>query len=1018
MTGEPSTFDREKFAAADSGLFDSLTDTQIASLFQDAGLLKGTFAQLLPRTGSGDLFVLLKGKVRLLCRSTQSEITVLTKETCGSAWIDMPIEASSIGSGSEPKLVVRTGADEVFVARIERRVVDEICRGNAEFNAAFCSFEIANRQLLLLRALNTWQQLRPKQLWELILACKCLRVAGAVEQSIPNGLTIVSRGGLVDSSGRKLLPGEFFVQHSFAGISGTSALEATEFTEILVLSDERYKEIATHDAKLAANLMSIISPAVTDAVSQSPAHRPGGNSADAKLPNNNVPSGDVPLPLPPVTRLRNKLQLYPYLMQQSQMDCGITCIAMIGAFYGKRLDINDLRARCGVSTEGSSMQALADTAEQVGFVTRGLKATYEGLIKSSLPSICFWRNNHFVVLYKIDKQHAVIADPAEGILTIPREDFVASFSHHALELTATTKLKLAPSAKSPISALLPLLHPYRAQVQDIMIAGLIFQVLSIVTPFFTQSIVDRVLVHEDVALLNLLLYGMLLVTGFQLAISFVRGILLTALSTKVSHQLFSEFFRKLFRLPLKFFEDRSTGDIIARFNENSRIGAFVSGASMTTLLDGSMAVIYVAVLFVYNWLFATTTLAYLCVLAALTVIYTPFINSYNRETFKRNSTNDSLILEALSGVEIIKAAAAENQIRWKWDLALVDKLNVLFRQGVFLDGYNTATEFVHLCGRILLMWVGAHLVISGKFTVGQYMAANMLASMTIDPLMRIISMWNQLQAVHVSVERLNDVMDAIPERLNSQALMPSTVTSLELRNVTFRYNEHAHANTLLNVSFSVRAGQMVALVGRSGCGKTTLARLVQGLYPATSGGIFVNGYDIQKLNLLDYRRQIGTVAQHEFFFKGTIRENISMYKPNATIEEVIAAALSVGIDSKIQSMSRGYDTVIEEGAKNFSGGERQRLALARVVLNKPAILIFDEATSALDTESERQVQQCMEGLRDGRIIFVIAHRLSTIKAAELILVMDNGQIVERGNHATLTAARGLYYNLCAGERGR
>lgn len=1012
MTTAPSAINREKLAAADFDLFSSLSEPELASLFDGAGLLRGDFGQLLPRNNGGDLFVLLKGKVRLLCRSSQNESTLLTKDKCGSAWIDMPIEEFGTSDQSDPKLVVRTGADEVFVARIERRLVEDIRSSNAEFNAAFASFEAANKQLALLRSLSTWKKLPPKQLWDLIRACRCELVTGSVEPCIPNGLTIVTDGSIVDSAGTKLVCGDFFVHHSFAGISGASGLEAAARAEVLILTDERFKELSAQNPKLAANLISIIEPAVNTSVSAPPA-RPGASEPRDKRMSERVLPVRSPLRPSLVVRWRNKLHLYPYLMQQSQMDCGITCIAMIGSFYGKRLDINDLRARCGVSTEGSSLQALSDTAEQVGFTTRGLRATYDGLLKSSLPSICFWKNNHFVVLYEICKTHAVIGDPAEGILTVSKEDFVANFSHHALELGATKQLELAPSMKNPMSSLLPLLHPYRAQVRDIMLAGLIFQVLSVFTPFFTQSIVDRVLVHQDVSLLNVLLVGMLLVTGFQLAISFVRGILLSALSTKVSHELFSEFFRKLFRLPLKFFEDRSTGDIIARFSENSTIGAFLSGASITTLLDGGMALIYIVVLFVYNWLFGVTTLTYLCVLAVLTVVYTPFINSYNRETFKRNSTNDSLILEALSGVEIIKAAAAENQIRWKWDLALVDKLNVLFRQGLFLDGYNTATELVHLCGRILLMWVGAHLVISGKFTVGQYMAANMLASMTIDPLMRIISMWNQLQAVRVSVERLNDVMDSVPEHLNVDGPTHSAVTSLEFRKVTFRYNDHAQTNTLLNVSFNVRPGQFVALVGRSGCGKTTLARLIQCLYPPTSGGIFVNGTDILTLNLLDYRRQIGTVAQHEFFFKGTIRENICMYRPHATIEEVIAAAVSVGIDSKIQSMSKGYDTVIEEGAKNFSGGERQRLALARVILNKPAILIFDEATSALDTESERQVQQAMEGLREGRIMFVIAHRLSTIKSADLILVLDNGQIVERGNHAELIAAKGLYYNLCA-----
>lgn len=704
MTTAPSAINRENLAAADFDLFNSLSDTELAGLFEGAGLLRGVFGQLLPRDYGGDLFVLLKGKVRLLCRSDQSEATVLTKDKCGSAWIDMPIRALSTLGHNDHKLVVRTGADEVFVARIERRLVEDIRNRNAEFNAAFASFEVANNQLVLLRSLSTWAKLPPKQLWDLIRACRCELVTGSVEQCIPNGLSIVTGGSIADSAGNKLVSGDFFVQHSFAGMSGTAGLEAGERTEVLVLSDERFKELSAQNPKLAANLMSIVAQSVNDAASAPLARIGMSASADNKL-QNTVLAEPVPSPPSLVVRWRNKLHLYPYLMQQSQMDCGITCIAMIGVFYGKRLDINDLRARCGVSTEGSSLQALANAAEQVGFVTRGLKATYDGLLKSSLPSICFWRNNHFVVLYEICKTHAVIGDPAEGILTVSREDFIASFSHHALELRATKQLELAPSMKNPTAVLLPLLHPYRAQVRDIMLAGLIFQVLSVVTPFFTQSIVDRVLVHQDVSLLNVLLVGMLLVTGFQLAISFVRGILLSALSTKVSHELFSEFFRKLFRLPLKFFEDRSTGDIIARFSENSTIGAFLSGASITTLLDGGMAIIYIAVLFVYNWLFAVTTLAYLCVLAVLTVVYTPSINSYNRETFKRNSTNDSLILEALSGVEIIKAAAAENQIRWKWDLALVDKLNVLFRQGLFLDGYNTATELVHLCGRILLMWV-------------------------------------------------------------------------------------------------------------------------------------------------------------------------------------------------------------------------------------------------------------------------------------------------------------------------
>ncbi|MBX9724991.1 MAG: ATP-binding cassette domain-containing protein, partial [Candidatus Obscuribacterales bacterium] len=301
---------------------------------------------------------------------------------------------------------------------------------------------------------------------------------------------------------------------------------------------------------------------------------------------------------------------------------------------------------------------------------------------------------------------------------------------------------------------------------------------------------------------------------------------------------------------------------------------------------------------------------------------------------------------------------------------------------------------------------------SKAFSVGQYMAANMIASMAVDPVLRLISMWQQVQSVNISVERLGDVFRALPEQSGQKIRLPEIKGIVEFRNVTFRYNEHSAKNTLLNISLRMQPNQMVAIVGRAGCGKTTLSRLIQGLYLPSSGSVLIDGVDIAQIELADLRKQIGVVAQQESFFTGTIRENIAFYAPDASREAIIEVAKIAGMHEKIMSMGSGYDTFLSEGGQNLSGGERQRLAIARAILHQPRILIFDEATSALDSESERQIQGAMEEIRKGRTLVVIAHRLSTIKSADLILVMNQGQVVEAGNHQSLLDKKGLYFHLC------
>jgi HlyB family type I secretion system ABC transporter len=989
-------------------LLQQLSDQELSELWDKSEKLSCPLGKIIPKEEQAKLYFVLSGRIRLIAASTSganSESTLCTLSGPIDYWKD------SWSAGTDKQLKVRASADSILL-RPGDAVIANLIANNKPFENSVLQADSQWRAFVALRALEHWSKIPSEQIRTLVRQSEQFERGASTPEECPEGLYFVVDGSVkVTEAGgavRNLQIGDLFCK-------GVALLSINGATSGISGAGRLLRVAPEHIADFRLGCPDLIAALATG----TSGHAAPGGAADMTSAVKSVvqitPQESKPEELEEsaTVKFRRMTHQYPILLQQSQMDCGITCIAMVALFFGKKLDINDLRERAGVGIEGTSLLSLAETAEHMGFMTRGLRGTFEGLLNAHLPVICFWRNNHFVVLYEIHESYAVIGDPAEGLLKITREEFNKDFSKSILEMVPTVELKRAPGVKNPLTIIMPLLKPYMSQVRDVLIAGVVFQVLMIVTPFFTQTIVDRVIVHEDISMLNMLLVGMILVTVFQSAITFTRGILISTLSTKIDHMLFVQFFKHLFSLPLKFFEERTTGDILTRFNQNSRITAFLSGGTVTTLLDGAMTVIYLGILFWYNVYFGLATVVYIALLVAATSAYTPLLRGYSNELFKKTVASDSCVIESVHGVEKIKSAAAENRIRWKWEVLFVDKLSTSFKQQLALNGYSVVTQLVHLSGRILLMWLGAHLVIAKQFTVGQYMAANMMSGMVIDPLMRVISMWNQLQGVNISVDRLGDVFRSNPEQVGVRARLPEIEGNIEFRNVTFRYNERATKNTLLNVSFAVRPNQMIALVGRSGCGKTTIARLIQGLYVPVSGSVLVDGIDTAQADLSDLRKRIGVVAQQEFFFTATVRENLAFYCPDAELEKIIEAAKIAGIHEKIKTLGSGYDTLLSEGGQNLSGGERQRLAIARALLHNPKILILDEATSALDSESERQIQACMETVRKGRTIFVIAHRLSTIKTADLIMVMDQGQVVEAGNHAALLEKKGLYFHLCS-----
>jgi ATP-binding cassette, subfamily B, bacterial HlyB/CyaB len=703
---------------------------------------------------------------------------------------------------------------------------------------------------------------------------------------------------------------------------------------------------------------------------------------------------------------------YPYYAQQSASDCGAACLAMVARYWGKKFSINRLRDLAKVDQNGSSIKGLSAAAESIGFSTRPIKISLDRLATQPLPAIVHWQGRHYIVVYAITNTQVIVADPAIGQRTLSYSEFQQDWAGYALILQPSALLKDTEDSTTPFWQFFELLKPHRVVVMEIFIASFFIQIFGLITPLFTQLILDRVVVQKSELTLVTVGVGLFIFSMFRVAMMGLRQYLLDHTSNKLGLALIVAFIRHTMRLPLSFFESRYVGDIMSRVQENQKIQRFLSGEATTILLDLLTVFIYLGVMFWYSWQMALLSLLIIPPFFLLAVISTPFLQKISREIFNDYAEENSYLIQALTGIKTVKATAVEQNVRWNWEELFYKAIKTNFggemignRLQIFSNTIDAAITSGMLC-------FGAYQVIKGQLTIGQLVAFNMLLGNIIQPFQRLTVLWNQLQEVLIAMERINDVLDAEPEEdlhLQSRLSLPPLRGHIRFENVTFRYHPEGDENILENLSFEVKPGQMVALVGRSGSGKTTISKLALGLYPATDGRILVDGYDLANLSLRSLRQQAGVVDQDTFMFGGTIRENISLSKPGADLNEVIEVAELAGADEFIQKLPMGYETQIGEGGGLLSGGQRQRIAIARALMGNPPLLIMDEATSHLDPESERIIQENLNTILKGRTTLVIAHRLSTIRAADKILVLDRGILIEQGTHNELIAKKGHYY---------
>jgi HlyB family type I secretion system ABC transporter len=722
----------------------------------------------------------------------------------------------------------------------------------------------------------------------------------------------------------------------------------------------------------------------------------------------------IQFPKPAKPRYRHRLwQGLPFIRQQSASDCSVTCLAMIGRYWGAKLSLNALREQARVTRTGASLKHLAAAAESIGFQARPVRASLDRLAEQQNPWIAHWEGDHYVVVYKLKGNRVVIADPARGTRSLPTQAFLTHWTGYALLLDPTDQLYSTEQEQPSLQRFSGLLWSYRSVFFQILLISLLIQVFGLVTPLLTQVILDRVITQRSLPTLNVFAIGLLLFSVWRVGLTGIRQYLLDYCSNRVDLTLISGFISHALRLPLNFFESRHVGDILTRVQENQKIQLFLVRQAISTWLDGTMAIVYLGLMFYYNFRLALLVVGIIPPIVILTLVATPLLRRVSRDVFNETADQNSLLVEIMTGIATVKTAATEQEVRWRWEDRLTKMLNARFRGQKLANSLQVLSGLINALGSTALIWYGATLVIQGQLTIGQLVAFNMLLGNVITPILSVVGFWDEFQEVVISVERLNDVLLAKPEEASDRPMlvMPPIEGEVKFEQVCFRYDQADERFVLQNLSFQVQPGQTVAIVGRSGSGKSTLVKLLQGFYASTSGRISIDGHDIQHVSPGSLRSQLGVVPQECFLFSGTVLENIQLFRSDYSLEQVIEVAKLAEAHNFVQELPLGYSTKVGERGANLSGGQRQRIAIARALLGDPAILILDEATSSLDTESERRFQQNLSRISRDRTTFIIAHRLSTVRHADLILVLDQGILVEQGDHESLCDRHGLYYHL-------
>jgi ATP-binding cassette subfamily B protein len=709
---------------------------------------------------------------------------------------------------------------------------------------------------------------------------------------------------------------------------------------------------------------------------------------------------------------------YACVRQHDQSDCGAAALATVAMHYRRALGLEQMRDLAGTDRIGTNLLGLLQAAEKLGFSAKGAKGTFEALVTAPLPAIAHVKNDeglgHFVVLHRLGKKSVVVADPARGLRKLTREEFCEKWTGYVLLAVPEEGTVPAVTAKGPVSPwrrFLRLLRPHTPVLLEAFICAILLTLLGISTSYFIQHLVDSVLVRNDVRLLNALGIGMVLVLVFRTLFGMLRQYLAAYVGRKVDLTLIAGYSRHILTLPLRFFEMRRVGEILSRVNDTAKVREAINGTTLTALVDGTLVVFMVLLLWLYDVQLAVVATAFVPLLAVSVMAHHPAARRLSVEAMESAAQLSAHLVEDVSSVETVKAFGIERDRAEEGETRLIGLVQGLFSIQKLGISVSTLGTLVTALAGIVILWDGGHRVMEGALTIGQLMFFYTLLGYLLGPLERLAAVNLKIQDALVAVDRLYQVLDIEMEQPagEKKARFAGVHRSIELHEVTFNYG--SRANVLDRINLRIPAGKTVAVVGESGSGKSTLLKLLMGFCRPTEGRVLIDGTDLHDFDLASLRGGIGLVSQEPFIFNGTLHDNIALGRSGATVKEVMDAARAAGLDSFIAGLPERYRTVIGERGANLSGGQRQRLAIARALLRRPEILIFDEATSHLDTATERAIQENLKTAFAGKTVVLVAHRLSTIQEADLIVVLNQGHVVEQGTHRHLLARGGWYADL-------
>ncbi|BCL38167.1 peptidase domain-containing ABC transporter [Nostoc sp. MS1] len=698
---------------------------------------------------------------------------------------------------------------------------------------------------------------------------------------------------------------------------------------------------------------------------------------------------------------------YPFV---SSWNTGAACLTMAAQQLENPVNLEWVQRQL----RGQNPKQVVEAGEKLGLVLRRLQLSWGELRQLTFPALLQLQVESvpqptWVIAYGIKGDRLIIANPLNP------DNLCENLPQTVLEQCWDGQLwqveLISKQEKFNLNWFTPAVWKYRKLLAEVLLASLTLQLLGLGTPLITQVVIDKVMVQESLPTLDVMAIALLLIAVFESVLGILRLFIFTHTARRLDLSLSGQLFRHLLRLPLAYFESRRVGDTVARVQELEQIRQFLTGTALTVILDSIFAVVYLALMFYYNIPLTFVALAVLPLFATLTIVATPILRNWLNETFNRSADSQSFLVETITGIHSVKAHAAESVARDRWEGLFARFVRTGFKASTTSNISSNIGDFLTNFSSLLILWFGAKLVIDHKLTIGQLVAFQMLSGRVTGPLLRLVQLWQNLQQVLLSVDRIGDILNVAPEaEMGTGLVLPPLKGQVNFEQVFFRYKANTEP-VLRGISFNVEPGQFVGIVGRSGSGKSTLSKLLQRLYQIESGRILIDGFDIKSADLASLRQQTSVVLQEDFLFNGSILENITLGNPNITAEQVVEAARLAVAHDFISQLPYGYETNVGERGTALSGGQRQRIALARLFLSDAPILVLDEATSALDSETEQQVLQNLKKISANRTVFLIAHRFAPLKRADLILVLEKGVIAERGTHTELLQQKGLYWSL-------